>query len=1178
MSHYSQKSVAHSDNSKSRGGPADTNRAAGGARRRALLLGTALAGTVALVPYAAQAAPKSWLGGTTTWSTTTNWSPTGAPATTSAITIANSPAGNQPVINSSTATNLSGVGGSLFVGTPAGQANMLTINNTFTLTMGTNTITLGGGTITGLGTVSSSGTIDGFGTFSAKETGGAAWNADSLNGFLNLSGSNTYTGGTFTTSSATGAGFSFNSGVTLSGIATAGTSGVFDLNGATITNLTQGNSGATWNVLADSTLSGGIAAGPSAYTFNLGGANGAHTLNLLGGTTAATFNSASSSTPFSIGAGGTLNSSGASGTTATIASSTGSSISMAGGAITNTGGGTFNENLAISGYGSVSGPGTYSGGVTATGGTMTLNGAQTGTEAFTGTVSAGAGGSLAIGSASPALVTFGTSTTNGTLAVGANNVALNGNMALVSTAHGFVSLAGGTLSGTGSINPSSAVGTISGYGTLSVPSAQVATWNANTAGQALTLTGGGVYTGNFTTASGGIFNWTNATVQDPNPTGTDLSWIATSGGIYNLNGATMVGGTGPFNQAYVKGGNTFNVLGDVTVQGNINFSASSGAMFLGNIGGHTVNLSNAYFGGTSGTTLFNLDAGSVLNDYNGDSTVGSGGAGFTMAGGSITNTSGVAVGTTAGKLTISSAISGYGNISGYVNITGTAQASGAGKTLTIDGGSGSPLQLGNSSGSGAVLTASNGATLDLKGNLSFIEPATSNPGTGGTVQFDGANITNGFSSSPVSINNSGVTTSGLYKVASGTNTLSNVAFSTGTAATLEVDSQLNLDKGAGTVGASVDSRSVTINAGGAVNDYNGPAKMTVGTLNLNGGSLTNTSGTGGTTAGAFTVTVSTDYVNANWGSGNSFNPDANVSGNTVINAAGTGPFQAITGSAVTGGASTTPTLALGALHVGDSTSRSFAIKNTGTSDPSLRGAVQTTGITDSRLGGVTAGNFGPIASGVSTSPYTVTFNATGAGALTGQSIAVVSNFANVPTQTVGLTGAAYHYADPVWSKTGGAGSFTGSGNSYILDFGTLHNGVVSTADLQILNQLFADDPTGAFTDLLDGSFTTNVVSGVAFDLTGFSSFSGVAAGGAVAQTVSYDHHGAPYGLYDEIITFTPTSYDGPLGDSTLAPITLEVHAVVAPEAATITMMLAGFSALFTAGLARRRNTERAIAI
>ena len=138
---------------------------------------------------------------------------------------------------------------------------------------------------------------------------------------------------------------------------------------------------------------------------------------------------------------------------------------------------------------------------------------------------------------------------------------------------------------------------------------------------------------------------------------------------------------------------------------------------------------------------------------------------------------------------------------------------------------------------------------------------------------------------------------------------------------------------------------------------------------------------------------------------------------------------------------------------------------------------------------------------------------------------------------------------------------------------------MSTADLQILNQLYADDPTHAFTDLLDGSFTTDVVKGAAFNLTGFGSFSGVAAGGTVDQTVSYNQHGGPYGLYEEIITFAPTSFDTPLGDTMLEPITLTVEGTATPEAATITMMLAGFSGIFLAGRrARHRKTELAMAL
>jgi hypothetical protein len=130
---------------------------------------------LALMPLAAQAAnPDSWTGGTSSdWSTSTNWS-AGVPSTTSAVTISNLT--NNPVqLNTNASLNVtSGTNvGSLTVGTGAapGTANVLNINSGFTLTMGTHAVTLDGGSITGLGTLSTTGTISGYGTISSLLTG-----------------------------------------------------------------------------------------------------------------------------------------------------------------------------------------------------------------------------------------------------------------------------------------------------------------------------------------------------------------------------------------------------------------------------------------------------------------------------------------------------------------------------------------------------------------------------------------------------------------------------------------------------------------------------------------------------------------------------------------------------------------------------------------------------------------------------------------------------------------------------------------------------------------------------------------------------------------------------------------------------------------------------------------------
>ena len=685
-----------------------------------------------------------------------------------------------------------------------------------------------------------------------------------------------------------------------------------------------------------------------------------------------------------------------------------------------------------------------------------------------------------------------------------------------------VTLNGGSITGPGTL---SSTGAISGYGTIS---SQISgtSFTANstngaafggfspfvngTPGTPLTLIGqNNLASDSFAISAHGNFNFQGVTITAPS-----LSGVST-----NLN-------AGP------SGGNNY--------YGLLSFTGAASTL-IGNVGnsnyeqlaitGTTLHLNGVTMSnnwGTSAPASWVVNAGGVLDNSVGNTQLQNT---VTMNGGTLSNSGG-------GILQSNGIIRGTGTVSGVIAEGGITASGGL---LTVDGTTGTGVTAAS-----AGWTSSVGSTLDLKGNINF-QPYGAFPAaptlntSGGTVQLDSASINTPSNSGSIWTGGNGTveahtgvnTVNGNFIPSGSDNSTSNVQVDTG--------ATLKLNNGVAGV-AAVTANTLTLQHGAALSS--------VGANNV--------------------VSVRTDYVNADWGSGNSFNPNANVTG-AAIDAAGTGPFQTITGSAVTNGATTTPTLALGAVHVGDSTSQSFAIKNTGTNDPSLRGAVQTTGLTDGQLSGVTAGNFGPIASGSSTGPYSVAFNASTAGALTNQSIAVVSNFANVPTQTIDVTGAAYHYADPVWSKTGGAGTFSGGGDAYMLDLGTLHNGVTTTADLQILNQLFADDLGGSYTDLLGGSFNTQVLHGTAFDLTGFGTLGGLAAGGTLDQTVSYDHVGAPYGFYEEIITFNPTSYDAALGYSNLGPITLTVEGTATPEAGTITMILFGFASLGAAAHRRQRN-------
>lgn len=85
-----------------------------------------------------------------------------------------------------------------------------------------------------------------------------------------------------------------------------------------------------------------------------------------------------------------------------------------------------------------------------------------------------------------------------------------------------------------------------------------------------------------------------------------------------------------------------------------------------------------------------------------------------------------------------------------------------------------------------------------------------------------------------------------------------------------------------------------------------PANNTVGMLTQNG-----TLATAGKN-----VTVSKAYTNANFGTGNGFNKNANVTGGGQILASGS-TAQAITGANVVNGTTAAPTLALGQFHTSD---------------------------------------------------------------------------------------------------------------------------------------------------------------------------------------------------------------------------------------------------------------------
>ena len=175
----------------------------------------------------------------------------------------------------------------------------------------------------------------------------------------------------------------------------------------------------------------------------------------------------------------------------------------------------------------------------------------------------------------------------------------------------------------------------------------------------------------------------------------------------------------------------------------------------------------------------------------------------------------------------------------------------------------------------------------------------------------------------------------------------------------------------------IESNGGTLTFSSGIQDINGTVQIDAASvLDLSPGALGSFADflfQMGTTAGSLNLgthnfVVGLDYTNANFGTGNAFDPRANVSGAGLIQAAGN-VVQTLTGS-ITGGTTASATMAFGNVHVGDSNTFNYQVSNAGTTGPSLRGALQTLAnggkITDARLSGagVTASNFGPARHGL----------------------------------------------------------------------------------------------------------------------------------------------------------------------------------------------------------------------
>jgi hypothetical protein len=300
----------------------------------------------------------------------------------------------------------------------------------------------------------------------------------------------------------------------------------------------------------------------------------------------------------------------------------------------------------------------------------------------------------------------------------------------------------------------------------------------------------------------------------------------------------------------------------------------------------------------------------------------------------------------------------------------------------------------------------------------------------------------------------------------------------------------------GTISADVAGGTLTLNA-----PANGGSVTGTGTLEANGGTLALATGSdinqgrlviGGAgsavTLSGNNVIISSDYTNAQSGSGNSFDRHAGISGAGSILASGT-PSQVISGANITGGNTAAATLTIGNVRVG-TTTFNYNVSNADATGPTLRGAIQTNvngaNLSDARLGGTgaTAGTYASGAQGAAGANLGVSFTVASTGALaplTGQSVNLTSNFDNVADQKLNIVlasnSAAYQAA-------------AGQVQTPALSFGTVQVGQAISQNLVVGNTA-----TGAagYVEDLNAAFGSSNGTGAA-SISGTGSLGGILAG------------------------------------------------------------------------------------
>jgi len=168
---------------------------------------------------------------------------------------------------------------------------------------------------------------------------------------------------------------------------------------------------------------------------------------------------------------------------------------------------------------------------------------------------------------------------------------------------------------------------------------------------------------------------------------------------------------------------------------------------------------------------------------------------------------------------------------------------------------------------------------------------------------------------------------------------------------------------------------------------------------------------------------------------------------------------------------------------------------------------------------------------------------------------------------IALSAQVNNYADPVFVKTGGLGSLSGSDDTFTLDLGDFIVGSApATAALAVLNDVIGP------ADLVSGSFDLSGVDD--FVLAGFGPFTGLGAGdmfgGLLASLAP-----TSLGSFDDTILLLARGYNASGFEESFS-VTLLLHADVVtesvPEPSTLALLFAALAVLGYA--ARRRSITR----